>query len=74
MKKKTPSLEEMVRMRIVLRVPGMDEAQVRRDVVYRTVAGQDLHMDVYSPPGTEHDVVNTGRTPLRYVFIVARVP
>jgi len=39
-------------MRVVLRVPGMDAAQVRRDVVYRTVAGQALHMDVYSPAGT----------------------
>ena len=26
----------------------------------------------YSPPGTEHDVVNTGTEPLRYVYIVAR--
>jgi len=52
MKKKTPSLEEMLRMRVVLRVPGMDTTQVRRDVVYRTVAGEALHMDVYSPAGT----------------------
>jgi acetyl esterase/lipase len=52
MEKKTPSLEEMLRMRVVLRVPGMDATQVRRNVVYRTVAGQDLHMDVYSPAGS----------------------
>ncbi len=39
-------------MRVVLRVPGMDATQVRRDLVYRTVAGQALHMDVYSPAGT----------------------
>ena len=26
----------------------------------------------YCPPGTEHDVVNTGKVPLRYVSVVAR--
>jgi acetyl esterase/lipase len=49
--KKNPPFEEMVRMRIVLRVPGMDAVEVRRNAVYRTAAGQPLHMDVYSPPG-----------------------
>jgi acetyl esterase/lipase len=51
MDKNSPTLEEMVRMRVVLRVPGMDATRVRRDVVYRTVAGEGLRMDVYSPPG-----------------------
>jgi acetyl esterase/lipase len=51
MEKKTPSLEEMVRMRVVLRVPGMEATQVRRDLVYRTAGEEPLHMDVYSPPG-----------------------
>jgi acetyl esterase/lipase len=49
--KKTPSFEEMVRMRIVLAVPGMDAVGTRRDVVYKTADGQGLGMDVYSPPG-----------------------
>jgi acetyl esterase/lipase len=49
--KRTPTLEEMVRMRVVLRVPGMDATRVRRDLVYRSVAGQPLPMDVYSPAG-----------------------
>jgi acetyl esterase/lipase len=49
--KKNPPFEQMVRMRVVLRVPGMDAVEVRRNVVYRTAAGQPLHMDVYSPPG-----------------------
>jgi mannose-6-phosphate isomerase-like protein (cupin superfamily) len=26
----------------------------------------------YAPPHTQHDVVNTGSTPLRYIFIVAK--
>jgi mannose-6-phosphate isomerase-like protein (cupin superfamily) len=29
---------------------------------------------LYCPPETEHDVRNTGRTNLRYVYIVANVP
>jgi acetyl esterase/lipase len=49
--KRNPTFEDMVRMRVVLRVPGMDATRVRKDVVYRTVAGQPLHMDVYSPAG-----------------------
>jgi quercetin dioxygenase-like cupin family protein len=28
---------------------------------------------VYCPPGTEHDVKNSGPTPLRYVYVVANV-
>ncbi len=52
LEKKNPPFEEMIRMRVVLRVPGMDAVQVRRNVVYRTAAGQPLHMDVYSPPGS----------------------
>jgi acetyl esterase/lipase len=51
MEKKNPPLEEMVKMRILLRVPGMDAVKVRRNLVYRTADGQPLHMDVYSPPG-----------------------
>jgi len=38
-------------MRVVLRVPGMDAVEVRRNVVYRTAAGEPLHMDVTSPAG-----------------------
>ncbi len=26
----------------------------------------------YCPPATEHDVVNTGSEPLRYVYVVAK--
>ena len=27
----------------------------------------------YCPPNTEHDVVNTGKTPLRYIYIAAKL-
>ena len=51
MEKKNPSFDEMIRMRVVFSVPGMDEVSARRDVVYKTADGQQLHMDVYSPSG-----------------------
>jgi quercetin dioxygenase-like cupin family protein len=31
----------------------------------------ERHSVAYCPPATEHDVVNTGAEPLRYVYIVA---
>lgn len=38
--------------------------------------GRQLEMKVehvlYCPPFTEHDVLNTGTTPLRYIYIVAK--
>jgi len=46
-----PPLEEMVRMRIVFRVPGMEAAAQRRNLTYKAADGQPLHMDVYAPPG-----------------------
>jgi carboxylesterase type B len=49
--KKMPPFEEMVRMRIVLSIPGMDAVTARRDVVYKTAGADALKMDVYSPPG-----------------------
>ena len=49
--KKMPPFEEMIRMRIVLSVPGMDAVSAKRDLVYKTADGQALLMDVYSPPG-----------------------
>jgi len=49
--KKNPSFEEMIRMRVVLTVPGMDAVSVKRDVAYKTVDGQPLLMDVFSPAG-----------------------
>ena len=51
--KKNPSFEEMIRMPVVLTVPGMEAVGVERDVVYKTAEDQPLHLDVYSPPGPE---------------------
>ena len=60
-----PPFEELFRMPVVYSVPGMDAAQVREDVVYKTVERPDgkleLKMDVYLPmgarPGQRHPVV-----------------
>lgn len=45
--KKVPSLEEMIRMRVVWSEPGMSEVVVRRDLVYKTGDAGPLHMDVH---------------------------
>ena len=44
-------LKEFAHKRIVYSVPGMSRVRVRRDVTYKRVAGAELKMDVYSPPG-----------------------
>jgi acetyl esterase/lipase len=50
--KPTPSFEEVVRARIVLRVPGTDRVRVDRNRPYKTVAGDALLADVYRPADT----------------------
>jgi len=44
----------------------------------RVVGGPTLALRAgavaYCPPATEHDVVNTGTEPLRYLYVVARAP
>jgi acetyl esterase/lipase len=49
--KPKPSFDEIVRMRVVHVVPGMDKVVARRNMVYRTVGEQRLEMDAYVPPG-----------------------
>ena len=41
------------------------------------ISGQDslaisAGVAAYCPPDTDHDVVNTGASPLRYIYVVAR--
>jgi len=43
-----------------LRVPGRPALPLAKGVV------------AYSPPGTSHDVVNTGKAALTYIFVAAR--
>jgi acetyl esterase/lipase len=49
--KPMPPFEELVKMRVVHRVPGMDAVAVRRGLVYKTDGEARLEMDVYAPPG-----------------------
>jgi len=50
--KKPPTFEEFIRARVVLRVPGMDAVTVRKNLVYKTVDGEPLQMDVYAAPSS----------------------
>jgi mannose-6-phosphate isomerase-like protein (cupin superfamily) len=53
---------------LVIVLAGQGEMQI--------TAGEPLAMEagmaVYCPPETEHNVVNTGTVPLRYVYVVAK--
>ena len=49
--KAMPSFEEMVRMPVVYRLPGMDKAVVRRNLVYKTAGQMPLELDAYLPAG-----------------------
>jgi len=51
MPKPAPPFEEMVKMRAVLRLPGMDKVQARRDLVYKQAGEQALTCDVFTPSG-----------------------
>jgi acetyl esterase/lipase len=49
-----PPLAEIVKMRAVLRLPGADDVPVRRDLVYKEVAGVRLELDLYRPASAAH--------------------
>ena len=49
MDKKTPTLDELIRLRVVLSIPGMDAVRRLRDVVYNDTDSGPLHMDICSP-------------------------
>jgi acetyl esterase/lipase len=49
--KKSPTFEEMIRIRVVWSVPGMDAVVTSRNRVYKTGDGGPLHFDFYAPPG-----------------------
>jgi quercetin dioxygenase-like cupin family protein len=47
---------------------GQGQFRITDGPVLPVVGGSAL----YCPPGTEHDVINTGEGTLRYVYVVAR--
>jgi acetyl esterase/lipase len=54
-----PGFEERYKMPLVFSVPGEDQVQVRRDIVYKSTEGSagklDLKLDVYTPHGAKPD-------------------
>jgi acetyl esterase/lipase len=44
-------MAELVNKPVVYTVPGMDQVQVRKDLVYKKSDDPNLKMDVYTPPG-----------------------
>jgi acetyl esterase/lipase len=54
-----PPFEQLVKLRAVLKLPGMERVQARRDVVYKTIGDAKLLADVYTPP----DAPSAGRLP-----------
>jgi hypothetical protein len=48
-----PPFDEMVQMPVVYRVPGMDKAVVRRNLVYKTAGKTPLELDAYLPAGLD---------------------
>jgi mannose-6-phosphate isomerase-like protein (cupin superfamily) len=53
---------------ILVVLEGTGEMQITGEPSLPVVAGTA----VYCPPRREHDVLNTGKTELRYVYVVAR--
>lgn len=43
--------DHITKKTVVLRLPGMDEVGIRRDVEYRSDASDALTLDIYTPPG-----------------------
>ena len=44
-----PRLEDIAKKEVVLRIPGMESVEVRRDVPFPGADGAELPMDVYLP-------------------------
>ncbi len=44
-------MAEIVNKPVVYAVPGMDQVQVRKDLVYKPTDDPNVRMDVYAPPG-----------------------
>ena len=44
-------MAELVNKPVVYSVPGMDQVQVRKDLVYKRTDDPNVRMDIYTPPG-----------------------
>jgi acetyl esterase/lipase len=50
-----PTLEQLIRLPLVLQVPGIERVEKKADLVYRRAGGEELKMDAYVPPGLGRD-------------------
>jgi len=64
---------ELARLRVVVRVPGMDRAEVRRDVTYRELEGTRMTMDLYLPARPPSSAAE-GRAPVVLLIHGGPVP
>jgi len=44
-----PPFDVLVRLPAVLKLPGMEQAAVRKDLAYKTIGGQELRFDLFRP-------------------------
>lgn len=58
--------EQMRSMPVVFELPGMDQVEVRADLVYKTSEGKPLYANVYAPPAGER---GAGRLLPAVVFV-----
>ena len=48
--------DDILRNRVVYTIPGMENARIERDLIYRKVNGISLKMDIYIPPGLSNEM------------------
>jgi hypothetical protein len=55
-----PPDDHITKKTVVLRLPGMDEVRVRRDIEYKSDGSGPLTLDLYSPPGGDPSSLRPG--------------
>jgi len=50
---KLPGAEDATKSPLVLRLPEMEQVQVRKDLIFKEAGGEKLGMDIYYPPALE---------------------
>lgn len=55
MKMDEATFNELARKRLVYHIPGMEQVPVRKDIIFKTVDGLALKMDVYYPQEMKQD-------------------
>src|SRR4030042_2049743 len=47
---KLPAAEDVTKSPMVLKLPEMDQVQVKKDLIFKEAGGEKLVMDIYYPP------------------------